>query len=575
MKDGVLVRRWESSDGKEISWKVVLPHSLRHTVLTELHSSKTACHLGVNKLLHKVQQRYYWVGLAADVRSLVRKCDVCSRLKNPPKKSRAPLQKYRIGATLERVAMDILGPLPETDRGNRYVLVIGDYFSKWIESYALPNQEARTVARVVVEEFICRYGIPRELHTDQGRNFESNLMKEVCEMLGIKKTRTCPLHPRSDGFIERFNRTLITMVSSILDPDRHQRDWDERIPYAMLAYRSAVQESTGESPAMMMLGREVTLPVDVIFTQPSTVEREEERGDYSEQLRDRIRDAHEMARSKLELAAEKQARMYDRVHFGNYLLKIRRKERCSRQSERNISFQMNSATNFGNTDAESVEMTASSEVSRPSREVPCRQISDREEPGLNQATMPSCSESQTSVPILPARQELMCRPFFHTKHKAKEQALTTGECPPTTDYSAPENRSVDHHYEHTESVVVPSAPSVDNTYWSLDDVEGGSANTKATDSQVSNPLPYHQEGLFDPYSITKACSSSAGTPKTPPELPLTDIRPNQRAEVEQIYAKPDMSRKTKKATPSESDYCDPRDPGEYFWQRVRTQNDDL
>lgn len=73
MKDGVLVRRWESSDGKEISWKVVLPHSLRHTVLTELHSSKTACHLGVNKLLHKVQQRYYWVGLAADVRSLVRK----------------------------------------------------------------------------------------------------------------------------------------------------------------------------------------------------------------------------------------------------------------------------------------------------------------------------------------------------------------------------------------------------------------------------------------------------------------------------------------------------------------------
>ena len=264
------------------------------------------------------------------------------------------------------------------------------------------------------------------------------------------------------------------------------------------------------------------------------------------------------------------------VQLGNYLRKTRRRERCGRRSQRNINSRMNSATNLGNTVVESVEMTASSEVSRPSRDVSCRQTSNREEPDPNRATMPSsnsCSESQTSVPILPARQDLMCRPFVHTKHKAKEHSLTAGECPPTTDYSAPGDS--DHHYEHTESVVVPSAPSLDNTYCSLDDVEGGTANTKATDSHVSNPLPYHQEGLFDPYSVSKACSSSAGTPKTSPELPLTDIIPNQRAEVEQLYAKPDMSRKTKKTTPSESDYDDPRDPGKDFWQRVRTQNDDL
>ena len=279
--------------------------------MSELHGSKTACHLGVNQLLHKVQQRFYWVGLAADVRSMVRSCTVCARFKNPPRKSRAPLQSYKVGAPLERVAMDILGPLPETDRANRYVLVIGDYFTKWIESYPIPNQEASTVAKVLVEEFICRYGIPKELHSDQGRNFESKLMSEVCTLLGVKKTRTCPLHPRGDGFIERFNRILVSMVASILDPDRHQTDWDERIPYAMLAYRSAVQESTGETPAMMMMGREIMMPVDIVVAQPTPVEEETEP-DYPSQLRQTLQDVHEKARSTLQMAANRQAKMYDR-----------------------------------------------------------------------------------------------------------------------------------------------------------------------------------------------------------------------------------------------------------------------
>lgn len=310
VQNGVLMRRWESDDGKETTWKIVLPASMRKTVLEELHGSPTAAHLGVTKTLHKVQRRYYWVGLAADVRLWIKRCTVCARVKNPPKKNRAPLMKYTVGAPLERVAMDILGPLPETERGNKYVLVVGDYFTKWIESYPLPNQEAETVARVLVEEFICRYGIPKELHSDQGRNFESKLMAEMCKMLGIKKTRTCPLHPRGDGFIERFNRSLLSMVCSLLDPDSDQKDWDERIPFAMLAYRSAVQESTGESPTMMMLGREITLPVDLLLPSP-TPETEGERI-YVSDVRENLQVAHENAREKLGIAADRQARAYDR-----------------------------------------------------------------------------------------------------------------------------------------------------------------------------------------------------------------------------------------------------------------------
>ena len=310
VRDGILVKRWESEDGSEVTWKTVLPRTLRPEVLTELHNSPTGGHLGVNKLLHKVQQRYYWVGLADDVRSWVRKCNTCAQTKNPPKKPLAPLQQYAVGAPLERVAMDIMGPLPKTDRGNVYILVIGDYFTKWVEAFALPNQEAETVAKIFVEEFVCRFGVPKELHTDQGSNFESNLMKEVCKLLGVKKTRTCPYHPKGDGFVERFNRTLITMVTSALEPERHQRDWDERIPFAMMAYRTSVQASTGETPSMMMMGRETTLPIDVIVQTPEPVETE--RNDYAHKLRNTLQDVHEHARCKLKLAAAKQRHMYDR-----------------------------------------------------------------------------------------------------------------------------------------------------------------------------------------------------------------------------------------------------------------------
>lgn len=96
------------------------------------------------------------------------------------------------------------------------MLVVGDYFSKWTEAYPLPNQEAKTVARVLVEEWVCRYGTPRSLHSDQGRNFESNLFGELCRLLGINKTRTTPYQPQSDGMIERFNRTSLSMLSFML-----------------------------------------------------------------------------------------------------------------------------------------------------------------------------------------------------------------------------------------------------------------------------------------------------------------------------------------------------------------------
>ena len=126
---------------------------------------------------------------------------------------RAPLRIYNVDAPLERVALDILGPLPDSDRGNKYILIIGDFFSKWTEAYAIPNQEATTVARVLVEEFMAPFGIPRQIHSDQGRNFVSKVFQEMCKSLGMDKTRTTPLHPQSDGMVERSKRTIEGVLS--------------------------------------------------------------------------------------------------------------------------------------------------------------------------------------------------------------------------------------------------------------------------------------------------------------------------------------------------------------------------
>lgn len=141
--------------------------------------------------------------------------------------------------------------------------MVGDYFSKWVESYPLPNQEAKTVAKVLVEEWVCPYGTPRSLHSDQGRNFESNLFGELCRLLGINKTRTTPYQPQSDGMIERFNHTLLSMLSFYVDDNQH--NWDVLLPYVMMAYRSSVHSSTGFTPYKVLFGQEMVLPIDIIM----------------------------------------------------------------------------------------------------------------------------------------------------------------------------------------------------------------------------------------------------------------------------------------------------------------------
>ena len=279
-------------------------------MLQAVHGSVGAGHFGVAKTLNKLRQRFYWAGCRQDTELFVHCCDACIARKGPTQRSHAPLQQYQVGAPMERVGVDFIGPFPTTDDGNRYVLVAMDYFTKWPEAYAVPDQSATTTAERLVCEMFCRFGAPEELHSDQGRNFEAQVFAKVCELMGVRKTRTTPLHPQSDGLVERFNQTLETQMAIVTS--KHQRDWDRHLPLILLSYRTAVQESTGCTPATLMFGKELRTPVDLAFGTPPCTDLPMEPGpDYLRGLQQRLAEVHDFTRKRQELAGEKQKRAYD------------------------------------------------------------------------------------------------------------------------------------------------------------------------------------------------------------------------------------------------------------------------
>ena len=144
-----------------------------------------------------------------DVRQFVVSCSICNRNKKPNRKARWKLTSYHVGAPMERVHLDFMGPFPLTSKHNVYVLMMVDQFTKWVECVPLPNQSAEETARAAINQFFCHFGFPYQIFTDRGSNFESKLFKQLCERLHIYKARTTAFRPSANGQVERFNRTAI------------------------------------------------------------------------------------------------------------------------------------------------------------------------------------------------------------------------------------------------------------------------------------------------------------------------------------------------------------------------------
>ena len=306
---GMLYRKWEE-EGKETRWQLITPEGKKNEILQHYHDVPTAAHLGVEKTLEKIKQSFYWPGMKDFVQTYCRQCDKCFARKPKSQKDRAPLGSYLVGEPMERIAVDILGPLPLTKSKNRFILVITDLFSKWTEAVALPNQESTTVVKAFVDNFICKFGTPLQLHSDQGRNFESELFKDMCNFLGIDKTRTTSFRPQSNGSAERFNRTLAAMLTMYCE--KNQNTWDEYLQSVMMAYRSSVHKATSKTPNSMVLGREIVLPLQAVIGQPSNDEDEIKDVDgYLDTLKKKLKENHDIARKSIKQSSNYHKRYYD------------------------------------------------------------------------------------------------------------------------------------------------------------------------------------------------------------------------------------------------------------------------
>ncbi len=199
--------------------------------------------------------------------------------------------------------------LPLTFDGNRYVVAFIDYLTKWVEAFAVPDQSAETIARLLVENVVCHHGAPEELLSDRGANFLSELVQEVCKLLNIKKVNTSGYHPQTDGLVEKFNSTLISMIAKTAE--RHGRDWDQRLPYLLFAYRASVQESTKESPFFLLYGRDPRLPTETALSKPSTPYMVDIK-DYRTELVTNLSDSWSLAKENIKVAQCKQKREYDK-----------------------------------------------------------------------------------------------------------------------------------------------------------------------------------------------------------------------------------------------------------------------
>ncbi|GFV98111.1 retrovirus-related Pol polyprotein from transposon 412 [Trichonephila clavipes] len=267
LRDGVLYRKFESEDGKTFRWQLVLPRSRIPEVLKELHGSPTGGHFGVMKTLHRVRERFFWGKVRADVEQWCKSCDACSARKGPKIRSRGKLHRYNVGAPFERIAFDILGPLPRTASGS-------------------PHRSGGCSAALDIEIWGTSSTSFRS-----GKKFRLCGIEGVCELLGIDKTKTTPLHPQT-------NKTGTRKFSLFL-----------------LAYRSAVHETTGYSPSQMLFGRDLRLPCDLLFGRPPDTPSSPE--EYVQNLQARFEDVHNLARERINLRTEKMKTRYDTKATGH------------------------------------------------------------------------------------------------------------------------------------------------------------------------------------------------------------------------------------------------------------------
>jgi len=224
----------------------------REQLLALHHNTPVGGHLGLDKLYGQLLQDYWWPTLYKDVEQWVKSCKMCQEHLNPHGPTAVRQQPIKTIQMLEKMGMDLIGPLPKSKQGHVYILVMQDYFTKWPEAIPLKDTTAKSVAGVLLS-VILTWGPPAELLSNQGPEFVAELNGELSRQCGIKRQYATAYHPQTNGQVEWFNRMLKAMIAKFMNG--RQDNWDIYLPAFFYAYRTSLHKSTGHTPYKAMLGR--------------------------------------------------------------------------------------------------------------------------------------------------------------------------------------------------------------------------------------------------------------------------------------------------------------------------------
>ena len=294
--------------------QLLLPKKFQTLVFKELHEEMG--HLGVERTLTLIRERFYWPHMQRDVDHYVTQVCSCLKRKRPNRPTRAPLVNIVTTHPFEMVSIDFLH-LESCKGGYEYILVVMDHFTRFAQAYACTNKSSKTAAEKVFGDFVLKFGFPAKLHHDQGREFENKLFYKLKEYCGIQGSHTTPYHPAGNGQVERFNRTLISMLRSL--PEQAKSDWKSSLNKVVHAYNCTRNEATGFSPYYLLFGRSPQLPVDIMFGLKPNEEESRSHSEYAERWRKRMAEAYQLASKEDQKGQARAKKYYDKKTYGGEL----------------------------------------------------------------------------------------------------------------------------------------------------------------------------------------------------------------------------------------------------------------
>ena len=257
--EGVLMKKLQlSGREREVLWP---PRKMRQPIIDAAHFTIEAVHGGRDRTINRIKLAYWWPGISVDVDNTIKNCETCQLSKSKPP-APLPLQSMPIPrGPNNRVHIDLMGPLKTSENGNKYIMVMTDAFTKWVELAAITDKTATTIGQQFFEKWICRFAAPLCIITDQGKEFNNKILKEICDLWNIDKRRTSPFHPQTNSSAESYNRSLLKYLRALLlDTDHTTLDWENLLTSAAFAYNYHIHKSTKESPFFLTYLHDPRLP---------------------------------------------------------------------------------------------------------------------------------------------------------------------------------------------------------------------------------------------------------------------------------------------------------------------------